>query len=93
MHTTADITGTTLSAKLSGKADELAALSNVRFRGQSGHRGFGLPRRHSRTSVKQTSKKRAAVHPGSSSVHASRKRSAGGSLATVLQFERFRRAP
>ena len=24
MHTTADITGTTLSAKLSGKADELA---------------------------------------------------------------------
>ncbi|HEV2716322.1 MAG TPA: hypothetical protein VGU64_13745 [Terriglobales bacterium] len=35
MHTTADITGTTLSAKLSGKADELAALSNVRFRGKA----------------------------------------------------------
>jgi hypothetical protein len=52
--------------------------------------GFGLLARHSRTSMKQTSKKRAAVHPGRSP--RSRDPVAIGSriLATILQFERFR---
>jgi hypothetical protein len=39
--------------------------------------------------MKQISKNYAAVHPGGSGGHASRSRSTGEILATILRFERF----